>query len=88
MLKKTIKSSFAGILFLFGATNGMADVISDEMLEHFALAARWDDMADALIARYAGKASRVVSYLAMDDLRRNPENLGRWGEIAKALRAA
>ena len=58
------------------------------MLEHFALVARWDDLADALIARYAGKAARVVSYLAMGDIQEHPDHLARWGEIAKAVRAA
>ncbi len=71
-----------------GDIGGMAEAITDEMLEHFALVARWDDMADALIARYRGVAARLVSYLSMDDLRQNPGNLGRWGEIAKAVRAA
>ncbi len=70
-----------------GDIGGMAKAISDEMLEHFALVARWDDMADALIARYGGTAARVVSYLAMGDISENPDHLGRWGEIAKAVRA-
>jgi len=71
-----------------GDVGGMAELITDEMLEHFALVARWDDMADALIARYRGKAARVVSYLAMGDIAENPDHLDRWGEIAKAVRAA
>ena len=71
-----------------GDIGGMAEAITDEMLEHFALQAKWDDMADALIARYQGTAARVVSYLAMGDIAENPDHLGRWGEIAKAVRAA
>ena len=71
-----------------GDIEGMASAITDEMLDHFAVVAPWDDMADALVARYAGTASRVVSYLTMDDLRHDPGRLGRWGEIAKAVRAA
>lgn len=77
-----------GALMKKGDIGGMANAISDEMLQHFALVARWDDMADALIARYRGKAARVVSYLAMGDIQENPDHLGRWGEIAKAVRAA
>ena len=77
-----------GALMKQGDTAGMADTISDEMLEHFALVARWDDMADALLGRYQGVAARVVTYLASEDVRRNPGNLGRWGEIARAVRAA
>lgn len=77
-----------GALMKAGDLGGMGAAITDEMLEHFALVARWDDMADALIARYAGTASRVISYLAMGDIAENPDHLGRWGEIARAVRAA
>ena len=69
----------------FGA---MAETITDEMLSHFSVSTRWDDMADTLRNRYAGIAKRVVTYLAMDDLRRNPKNLPKWGEISRALRDA
>ena len=47
--------------------------------------AAWDDMADALTDRYAGVASRLVTYLTAEDLARNPQNMGKWGEIAKAV---
>jgi len=76
-----------GQLMKAGDIKGMADTISDEMLEHFALSARWDDMADALIARYRGVASRVVMYLANEDIQRDPGNLPKWGEIARAVSA-
>jgi probable F420-dependent oxidoreductase len=77
-----------GQLMKKGDIGGMAGAITDEMLSHFALEARWDDMADALRDRYAGVAARVVSYLAMDDIRRKPENLARWGEISRAVRSS
>ena len=91
-------AGFSGMLFTeagsvpwmmkAGDIPGMANTISDEILAHFSLAARWDDMADALRNRYAGVATRIVTYLAMDDLRRNPKNLPKWGEISQALRSA
>jgi len=77
-----------GALMKAGDVGGMAEAITDEMLDHFALVARWDDMADALIARYGGMASRVVSYLTMGDIAESPDHLARWGEIARAVRAA
>ena len=67
---------------------GLADTITDEMIEHFALVAKWDDMADALIERYQGTAARVITYLASEDIHKHPENIGKWGEIAKAVKAA
>lgn len=77
-----------GAMMKAGDIGGMAKAITDEMLEHFALVARWDDMADALIKRYGDKATRIVSYLTMGDITQNPKNLGRWGDIAQAVRAA
>ena len=70
-----------------GDVAAMADTITDEMLEHYAVVARWDDMADALIERYAGTATRVVMYLAEESMAERPETVGRWGEIARAVRA-
>jgi len=77
-----------GQLMKAGDIPGMAAAITDEMLEHFALVARWDDLADALLERYRGVASRVVMYLASEDIHRHPDHLPRWGEIARAVTAA
>jgi probable F420-dependent oxidoreductase len=71
-----------------GGPDVLADLVTDEMLEQFALVARWDDMADKLIHRYKGKASRVVMYLASTSILENPANLAKWGDIARAVRAA
>lgn len=74
-----------GQLLRAGDINGMIDTISDEILDHFTLVARWDDLADRLIERYRGIASRVAMYLARDSLGAEPANLGKWGEVAKAV---
>lgn len=71
-----------------GDVAGMAALITDEMLEHYSIVAPWDEMADALIQRYQGVASRLVMYLAEESITADPANLGRWGEIAKAVTAA
>ncbi|MCY3838948.1 MAG: LLM class flavin-dependent oxidoreductase [Gammaproteobacteria bacterium] len=63
----------------------MRELVTDEMLEHFAVVARWDDLADVLIRRYEGVANRLVTYLARDMIRRDATMLGRWGEIARAI---
>ncbi len=39
-----------------GDLAGMAALITDEMLEHFAVIGPWDDVADALQARYGDLA--------------------------------
>ena len=71
-----------------GDVAGMADTITDEMLEHYAVVATWDEMADALIDRYRGTAARLVTYLTQEGVKRDPSTLGRWGEIARAVAAA
>jgi probable F420-dependent oxidoreductase len=68
-----------------GDLEGLRSVITDDMLEHFAVVAPWDQLADRLIERYSGLAGRVVMYQAEESIRAKPSNLGRWGEVARAL---
>jgi probable F420-dependent oxidoreductase len=75
-----------GQLMRKGDMQGMADTITEEMLSQFAVVAKWDDMADAIKKRYDGVASRVVTYLAAEDIKHHPSNVDRWGEIARAIR--
>ena len=65
---------------------GMAEIITDEMLDHFTVSGRWDDVADLLTTRYRDVASRLVTYLAGESIRSEPSNLSKWGEIATAVR--
>lgn len=68
-----------------GDIGGMVDTITEEMLEHYAVVATWDEMADKLIDRYAGSASRVVMYLTEQSLRSDPASIDKWGEVARAV---
>lgn len=68
-----------------GDMAGLESIITDDMLQHFAVIARWDDIADALVARYAGIANRLVMYLAAESIARDPRNLPRWGDVARAV---
>jgi probable F420-dependent oxidoreductase len=70
-----------------GDVDGMAATITDEMLDVYAIVGPWDEIADRIVERYAGVAERVVSYLTVEDIARNPDRLGQWGEIARAVRA-
>ncbi len=70
-----------------GDQEGLLDLVTDELLDEFGLVARWDDMADKLLARYKGTAGRVAMYLAKPSIAENPANLPKWGEIARAVRA-
>ncbi|MEM9712557.1 MAG: TIGR03617 family F420-dependent LLM class oxidoreductase [Actinomycetota bacterium] len=71
-----------------GDPEGMADLITDEMLDHFAVVAPWDDLADALVERYRGTAARVVTYLTEEQFRADPTSVAKWGEVARAVRSA
>ncbi len=68
-----------------GDVAGMAALITDEMLDHFAVVARWDELADALRARYDGIATRLVMYLAQESIAGDERALDRWGEVARAI---
>lgn len=63
-------------------------LITDDVLDQFALVARWDDVADKMIQRYKGVASRLVIYLASHWREIDGKTLGRWGEVARAVRKA
>ena len=71
-----------------GDPGGAAALIDDDILAQFAVVARWDDLADALIDRYRGTAARVVTYLTRESVRPDPSSLGRWSAIARAVGAA
>lgn len=68
-----------------GDLAGMSAIVTDEMLDHFAVVAPWDEMAGVLAARYGGVATRLVLYLAEEQAAADPTAMGRWGEIAGAL---
>lgn len=71
-----------------GDLEGLAATITDEMLDSFAVVAPWDEVADRIVERYAGRAGRIISYLTIDDIARNPDHLDRWGSIAQRVRDA
>jgi probable F420-dependent oxidoreductase len=70
-----------------GDLGGMAAVIDDDLLEHFCISGDWADVADGIVDRYQGTATRVVSYFAGMAWARDPGALGPWGELARAITA-
>ncbi len=67
---------------------GSQALITDEILDQFAVVAKWDDVADKMIGRYKGIAARLVIYLASHWREIDAKTLGRWGEVARAVRKA
>lgn len=60
---------------------GMAAQITDDHLAVFTTESTWDGLADALIGKYAGVASRLVFYNAG----RDSERFERYGEVARRV---
>lgn len=68
-----------------GDLDAMTSVISDDVLDHFVITARWDNVAAAIIDRYAGIATRVVNYFGAPAWSDDPQSLTRWGHVAREL---
>ena len=69
-----------------GDTARSQALLTDEILDQFAVVARWDDVAGRMIERYQGIAARLVIYLASHWREVDPKILERWGEVARAVR--
>lgn len=63
----------------------MAEVVTDDLLGHFVVEAAWDDLADAIRARYDGVAERVVLYFGGATWQQDPSAFARLGEVARAV---
>lgn len=64
---------------------GMAAQITDDHLRVFTTESTWDGLADALIDRYGGLASRLVLYNAATAHATDPERFRRYGEVARQI---
>ena len=71
-----------------GDIAGMAAQIDDDLLENFTTEGRWDDIADKVVAKYGGIATRIVSYFTGSDVARDPAAFERWGALAQQVRDA
>jgi probable F420-dependent oxidoreductase len=68
-------------------TDAMSRVISDEMLDEYAVTASWDELPDRLLERYRGRADRIFTYQPAADWLRSPEVTERWREVAAQVRS-
>lgn len=65
-----------------GDVAGMAAEITDVHLSVFCTEARWDALADSLIAKYGGVVNRLVFYNPAFD---TPDRFERYGAVARAI---
>jgi len=66
-----------------GDLPGMAAQVSDDHIAAFATESTWDTLADNLIDKYGGTATRLVLYNAVGD----PDRFERYGEVARQVSA-
>ena len=64
---------------------GQTALLTDDVLDQFAVRATWDELPAALASRYAGRAHRLVAYLAQPMWQRDPASLERWGDVGARL---
>ena len=71
-----------------GALAGMVGLVTDDVLAHYTVSARWADLGGVLADRYRGVAPnlRVMTYTALDHWRRDPNLLDRWSDVVRDLR--
>src|SRR5215211_1706104 len=74
-------------LMAAGDTARMADVITDEMLDEYAVTATWDELAGKLLTRYAGLVDRVFMYQPAAEWLRSPDLTERWAAVAATVRS-
>lgn len=68
-----------------GDIAGMAEQVPDALLDNFIVSAPMSDLADEIMNRYDGRATRVVHYFAGMDWSRDPTSLARWADVARAV---
>ena len=70
-----------------GDVAGMEKVITDEMLDVYAVTATWDDLPARLLERYDGVVDRIFPYAGQGAWTISPETRERWGDVAARVRA-
>ena len=71
-----------------GDTDAMAGIITDEMLDEYAVTATWDELASTLLGRYQGLADRIFTYEPAQAWIDTPELAEQWQAVAAAVRRA
>ena len=64
---------------------GMAAEVSDELLDHFVVTGPRSELADKILERYQGLATRVVSYFGGLDWTNDPTALNAWADVARGV---
>jgi probable F420-dependent oxidoreductase len=70
-----------------GDFQGMANTISEEMLEVYAVTGTWDEVPRRMVDKYRGVADRLLLYFASEAWEKGPEVMERWKDMIARARA-
>ena len=71
-----------------GDIPGMAAVIDDDLLKNFVTEGTWDDIADTIVDKYGGVATRIVSYFTGIRRRGGHRRVRALGRLARRVMEA
>ena len=70
-----------------GDIKGLIACITDEMVDTMAITSRWDDLPQALVDRYRGRADDVTCYSVLEHWGDEPDALERWQDVNRRFAA-
>ncbi|MDH4171726.1 MAG: TIGR03617 family F420-dependent LLM class oxidoreductase [Acidimicrobiia bacterium] len=73
-----------------GDLGRMAEIVTDDVLDHYIVSGTWSEMGPELVTRYEGLAPnlRIMSYTAVGQYREDPDVFAKWADVAAAMRAS
>jgi len=73
-----------------GDLAGMVGLITDDILDHYTVSGSWSTLGTNLVDRYRDVAptTRLMTYTASSQLRKHPDILDRWAQVARDVAAA
>ena len=69
-----------------GNFEAMQQIISDDMLDAFALTSTWEELPQKLLHRFGAIADQIVCYSVIEQWDDDPDSLGRWQEVNHRFR--
>jgi probable F420-dependent oxidoreductase len=70
-----------------GDVPAMANMITDDMLDVYAVEATWEQLPQVLVKKYGGVAARLIFYFANEAWEKGPDDLQRWHDVLTRTRA-
>ncbi|MDG2028664.1 MAG: TIGR03617 family F420-dependent LLM class oxidoreductase [Acidimicrobiales bacterium] len=73
-----------------GDLAGMVSLITDDVLDHYTVSGSWSTLGANLVDRYkeVAPSTRLMTYTASGQLRKHPDILDRWAQVARDVAAA